>query len=74
MSGGWNDKESMVFLNTEIKSRFLCLPYTKQRKKFLTGKELFMDKVGGIKQKKRKESFLTDIKKDPTTTIKKHAN
>ena len=32
-------------LNAETKSKFLCLPFTKQRKKF-TEKELFKEKAG----------------------------
>ena len=60
-------------LNVEIK--FLCRPYTTQRKKF-TKKEVF--KVKGKLNKKRKEGFLTAlatvIQKDPTMSIRKHAN
>ena len=62
-------------VNVETKPKFLCLPYTKQRK-FFTEKELFKEKwEWRIEQK---EGFLTAlaivIKKDLTMSIIKHAN
>ena len=57
------------FLNTETKSKFLCLPYTMQRT-FFFQKKSFLRKRGseGFNQK-RKEGSLTAlatvIKKDP---------
>ena len=65
-------------LNAETKSKFLCRPYTKQRKKNLQ-KISFLRKSGsGRSNKKRKEGLLTAIatviKKDPITSIRKHAN
>ena len=65
-------------LNTETKSKFLCLLYTNKEKKF-TGKELFKEKRGGEGwTKKGKEGFLTGlttvIKKDPTMSIRNHTN
>ncbi len=51
-------------LNAKTKPKFLCLPYTKQRKNF-TGKEPFKEKVGFL------IALTTVIKKDSTTSIKK---
>ena len=56
--------------------KYFCLPYTKQRKlfSFFYRKRAFKEGLN----KKRKEGFLTAltsvIKKDPTTSIRKHAN
>ena len=64
-------------LNAEPKPKFLCLPFTKQRKK-IHRKRVFLRKKGcrGL-NKKQKESFLTAvataIEKDPTTSIRKYA-
>ena len=64
--------------NVETKLKFLCLSYTKHRNILFTEKELFMERGRGGLNKKRKEGFLTaiaaTIKKDPTTSIRKHAN
>ena len=66
------------FLNAKTKPKFLCLPYTKQRKKSFTEKELFNEKEEWRVEQKRKECFLIAlamvIKKDPITSIRKHAN
>ena len=65
------------FLNAETKPKYLCLPYTNQRKNF-TEKELLKEKEESMIEQKTKEGFLTAlataIKKDPTTSIRKHAN
>ena len=64
-------------LHAETKPKFLCLPYTKQRKK-IPEKGLFKEKGSGRLNEKWKEDFLTalatTIKKDPITAIRKHAN
>ena len=39
-------------LNAKTKPKFLCLPYTKQRKNFFTEKELFKEKGSGGLNKK----------------------
>ena len=67
----------LLYVKTE--PNFLCLPYTKQRKIFFfTDKELFKEKWDGALNRKRKEGFLTILstamKKEPTTSIRKHAN
>ena len=65
-------------LNAETKPKCLCLPYRKQRKKFCF---FFLQKRKRKNEglnKKRKEGLLTAlaavIKKNPSTTIRKHAN
>ena len=64
-------------LNAETKPKFLCLPYTKKRKK-ITEKELFKEEGSGGLKKNRKEDFLialtTAIMQDPSTSIRNHAN
>ena len=66
-------------LNTKTKPKFLCLLYRKQRNIFFLLKKSILMKMREwrIKQK-QKENFLTAfapaIKKDPTTSIRKHAN
>ena len=63
-------------LNTKTNPKFLCLPYTKQRKIF-SEKELFKEKGKWMIDKKMKKGFLTALTtviKDPTTSIRKHAN
>ena len=47
-------------LNAESKPKFLCLPYTKQRKIF-TEKELFKENWEWKIEQKRKERFLTAL-------------
>ena len=65
-------------LNAETKPKFLCLPYTKQRKKFFYRKKSFLKKRGGVEDwtKKGKECLLTvlsmAVKKGPTISIKKN--
>ena len=68
-------------LNTEIKPKFLCLLYTKERKNFFTVKELLKEKgLWRVEQKKKKRkrglliALATVIKKNLTTSIRKHAN
>ena len=71
-------------LNAETKPKFSCLPYTKQRIFFFTEKDLFEEKRGvedWTKKKKKKKTkrklltaLATEIKKDPTTSISKHAS
>ncbi len=65
-------------LDAETKSIFFFVPYTKQRKKILLKKNFLRRSRSGGVNKKRKEGFLTAfatmIKKDPTTSIKNHAN
>ena len=56
-------------LNAETKPKFLCLPYTKQRKKIYR-KKTFLRKIGsGVLNRKRKGGFLsalaTEIRKNP---------
>ena len=74
MSKKRNDKDLLL---ANPKPKFLCLPYTKQRKKN-TEKELFKEKRKWRIEQKRKGGFLTSlgtaIKKDPTTLIRKQAN
>ena len=66
-------------LDAETKPKFICLPYTKTKKK-ISLKKRFLRKWrwGGGLHEKRKEGFLTAlsaaIKKVPTTLIRKHAN
>ena len=64
-------------LNAETKSKFLCLPYTKQRN-FLQKKSFLMKSRSGGLNKKRKGGFsvalATVIKKDPITSIRKLVN
>ena len=71
-------------LNAETKPIFLRLPYAKQRNFFFfTEKRLFKEKgewrvEQKKKKKKEKKDFLTalatKIKKEPATSIRKHAN
>ena len=70
-------------LNVETKPKSLCPPYTKQTFYlfiyfFLQKKELLEKKVTWRIEQKRKEGFLTAlttvIKKNPTTSIRRHAN
>ena len=64
-------------LNAETKPKFLCLSFTKRRKKLQKKSVLRKRRSGGL-NKKRKEGFLTAltmaIKKDPTTSTRKHTN
>ena len=66
-------------LNAETKLKFLCLPLYKTKKFFFfTEKEFFLWKRRGGLNKKRKEGFLTALatalRKDCTTSVRKHAN
>ena len=65
-------------LNTETKPKFLCLLYTKQRKDILLKNSFLRKWRIEKKKKKKKQGFLTAlttaIKKNPTTSIRKHAN
>ena len=66
-------------LNAETTPKFLCLLYTKQRKTFFfTEKELFKEKGEWRIEPKTTRKFLTAlataIKKETTTSIRKHAN
>ena len=64
-------------LNAETKPKFLCLPYTKQRKIFTEKSFLWKRRSGGLDER-QKEDILTAlpmaIQKNPTTSIRKHAN
>ena len=65
-------------LNAKTKPKFLCLPYTKYRKNFTEKEHLRKRGWGGGLNKKRKVGFLmalaVGIKKNPTTSVRKHAN
>ena len=54
-------------LNAEIKLKFLCLLYIKQRNFFLQKKSFLRKRRSGGLKKKRKEDFLTAL----ATAIKK---
>ena len=68
----------MIYLTTKPNQNFFFLPYTKQRNFFLRKKGFLRKRVSGGLNKNQKEGFLTAltmvIKKDLTTSIKKHAN
>ena len=63
-------------LNAESNPKFLCLPYTNQRKGFFSQKKRLLRKMGsgGLNQK-RKEGFLTlfatVFNKDIKTSIRR---
>ena len=66
-------------LNVETNPKYsLSIVYKARTFFFFTEKELLRKRESGGLIKKRKEGFLTAvasvIKKDPTTSIKKHAN
>ena len=66
-------------LHPQTKSKFLCLPYTKAKRKKLQEKSFFWGKGGVEDWTKNEKVFLTAlvataIKKDRTTSIRKHAN
>ena len=65
-------------LNAETKLKFLCVPYTKQKQDLLQKKNFLRKRGSGGLNKKRNEGFLTAlvtaIKKDHTTSIRKHAD
>ena len=64
-------------LNAKTSSKFLCLPYTKQRKMFYWKSFLGKSGCGKLKENEKKvflTALATVIKKDPTTSIRKHAN
>ena len=66
-------KENYDLLHVETKVKFLCLPYTKRRKRLLRKRK------SRVLNKKQKEGFWllslsAAIKKDLTTSIRKHAN
>ena len=70
-------------LNFETKPKFLCLPYKKQRIFFYRKRTFKGEKGVGTEQKTKSFRFFlfsppsalaTAIKKDPTTSIRKHAN
>ena len=66
----------MICLTPESNQSFFVYRI-QSKEKLLTEKELFKEKVDQ-EDKKRKEGFLiavaTAIKKDPTSTIRKHSN
>ena len=66
------------FLKAEFKATFLCLLYTKQRNFFLQKKSFLRKIWSRVLGKKLIEGFLaslsTAIKRDPTTSKRKHAN
>ena len=83
---GQEKKRQRIYdlLNAEARPKFLCLPYTKQSFFvfffffFFTEKQFFKEKGEWRIKQKRKEGFLTvlttAIKKEPITSIKKHAS
>ena len=66
----------MIFFNAETKPKCLCLPFIKQKKKLLQKKNVLWKRIGGLKKKKRRllTALATVITKDPTTSLRKHAN
>ena len=78
---GQEKKRQRIYelLNANTKPKFLCLLQTKKIFFFFLLKKSFLRKRGngGLNQK-RKEGFLTAlataIKKEPTKSIRKHAN
>ena len=68
----------MIFLTAKPSQSVFGMRYTKQSKSILRKKSFLRKRGGGGPNKKRKESLLTalggTIKKDPTTSLRKHSN
>ena len=88
MSKKRNNKESTIYLTPKPSQSFLSIVYKAKKKNFQKNRFLRKMEIGGLSQKnekkgvlenkqmQRKEGILialaTTIKKDPTTSIRKH--
>ena len=76
MSKNRNDKESMICLTPKLSQSFYYYSIQNKVCCFFLQKKSFLRKVGsgGLKKKGFLTALTTAIKKDPTNSLRKHAN